>query len=81
MGTQETGSTPGFELLGTDAESLRHLIQGQHSFRTQPLETTLQSIFDPHVSDHPASKWVAITGEHAARVQDICNGPGRMVIQ
>jgi hypothetical protein len=32
---------PGFNLLGTEAEPLRHLIQGQHCFRTQPFETTL----------------------------------------
>lgn len=43
MGAQETGGTPNFQLLGTDAEPLRHLRLGQHSLHTQSLETTLQS--------------------------------------
>jgi hypothetical protein len=35
---------------------------------------TLQSVFDPHATDHAASKWFAITGHQTTRVQDICNG-------
>ena len=62
-------------------EPLRHLIERQHSFRTQPLEMTLQSVFDPHATDHAASKWFAITGHQTTRVQDNCDGLVRMVIQ
>src|SRR6266699_7233695 len=71
MAAQKTGGTPGCDLLGRDAKPSRHLFPRQHSLRTQPLETTLQSIFAPHAADHAASKCFAITGHRTARVQDI----------
>jgi hypothetical protein len=81
MGAHEADYAPGLELLGADTKPLRHLIQRQQSLRTQALETAFQSIFDPHVTNHAASKWPAIAGHQTARVQDVCDGLVRMIIQ
>ena len=69
------------DLLGVDAKPLGHLSPHQEFLRTQSLETTLQSIFNPHAIDHATGKWFAIAGRRAARIQDVCDGPGGVVIQ
>src|SRR5215472_2701581 len=81
MSPQKAGSTPGCDLRGVDTKPLRHLFSRQHSLRTQSLEPTLQSIFNPHAIDHAAGKWFAIAGHRAACIQDICDGLRGVVIQ
>src|SRR5208283_3038419 len=67
MGSHQADTAPGLELLGADTKPLRHLVERQQPLCTQPLETTLQSIFDRHATDHAPGKWLAIAGHQTAR--------------
>jgi hypothetical protein len=58
MSAHKTRSAPGCDLLRIDAKALRHFVPRQHSLCTQPLETTLQFMFDRHASDHATGEWL-----------------------
>src|SRR5262245_23521193 len=69
--TQETGHSPELDMPSANIKPLRHLLESQHSLRTQPIKTALQSILDRQAGDHPATEGLAIAGHKTARVQDL----------
>jgi hypothetical protein len=81
MSAHKTRNAPRCDLLRIDAKALRHFVPRQHSLGTQPLETTLQFIFDRHATDHATGEWLAIAGRRTPRVQEPSDGVGRMVIK
>src|SRR5450759_1881251 len=79
MGSQKTGGAPDLDVLGGNAKPLRYLIEGEYSFFTQALETTLESLFIREASNHPPTERFATAGNKAPCVQYASDWPRKNV--
>ena len=78
---QKTGSPPDLHTLSGNTEPLRYLVEREHSFFTQALETTLQSVFIREASNHSSTERLATAGHKALRVQYASDGLVGILVQ